>query len=99
MDLAILVSFSYFMDALLCADGIFSSCGGSWCAPCKQLAPLLTDAVRKSGGRLVLAKLNVDNNPRLAGQVNLSFSDDNDEEVLMVVICRCKCQACLRSSP
>jgi putative thioredoxin len=47
----------------------FSLC--SWCAPCKQLAPLLEAAVRNSGGRLALAKLNVDNNPTLSRQVGL----------------------------
>jgi len=38
----------------------------SWCAPCRQLAPLLERAVAAQQGRVVLAKVDVDANPQLA---------------------------------
>ena len=36
-----------------------------WCEPCKQLSPVLERVVTTYGGRLVLAKVDVDANPRL----------------------------------
>jgi putative thioredoxin len=36
-----------------------------WCGPCKQLSPILEKVVKELGGRLVLAKVDVDANPQL----------------------------------
>lgn len=37
-----------------------------WCAPCRQLMPLLEKAVLSRGGEVALAKVNVDENPELS---------------------------------
>jgi putative thioredoxin len=37
-----------------------------WCGPCKSLGPILEKVVGESGGRAVLAKVDVDANPRVA---------------------------------
>lgn len=37
-----------------------------WCGPCKQLSPILEKVVQELGGRLVLAKVDVDANPQLS---------------------------------
>jgi len=42
-----------------------------WCAPCKMLAPVLDELVRESGGRVTLAKVNVDENPGLAARYGI----------------------------
>ena len=35
-----------------------------WCAPCKMIAPLLTEIAEEYDGRLKIAKLNIDENPQ-----------------------------------
>lgn len=37
-----------------------------WCGPCKQLSPILEKVTRELGGRVLLAKVDVDANPQLA---------------------------------
>ncbi len=37
-----------------------------WCGPCKQLTPILEKVVTASGGQVVLAKVNIDENPNVA---------------------------------
>ena len=42
-----------------------------WCGPCKQLTPVLEGLVNKKNGKIILAKVNVDENQGLAGQLNV----------------------------
>ncbi len=43
----------------------------AWCAPCKQLTPLLEKVVRSYGGKVRLVKINVDEHPAVAGQLRV----------------------------
>ena len=38
-----------------------------WCGPCRQLGPALEKVVDATGGKVVLAKVDVDKNPQVAG--------------------------------
>lgn len=42
-----------------------------WCGPCKQLGPPLEKAVRDAGGKVRLVKINIDENPAIAGQLGV----------------------------
>ena len=37
-----------------------------WCGPCKQLTPILEKVVAATGGKVALAKVNIDENPNVA---------------------------------
>lgn len=37
-----------------------------WCGPCKQLGPMIEAAVIRQGGKILMAKINIDENPQLA---------------------------------
>ncbi len=42
-----------------------------WCGPCKQLTPILENVVNKKEGKVILAKINVDENQGIASQLNI----------------------------
>ena len=42
-----------------------------WCGPCKQLTPTLESVVNKKNGKVILAKINVDENQGIAAQLNI----------------------------
>ena len=42
-----------------------------WCGPCKQLTPLLETLVNNKNGKIILVKINVDENQGIAKQLNI----------------------------
>jgi putative thioredoxin len=42
-----------------------------WCGPCRQLGPAIENAVRQAGGKVKLVKINIDENPGVAGQLRI----------------------------
>jgi len=42
-----------------------------WCGPCETLGPALEAAVTKAGGRVKMVKVDVDQSPGIAGQLQI----------------------------
>ena len=42
-----------------------------WCGPCKQLTPTLENVVNRKNGKVILVKINVDENQGIASQLNI----------------------------
>jgi len=42
-----------------------------WCGPCRTLGPQLETAVRKTGGKVRMVRINIDENPQIAGQLQV----------------------------
>ena len=42
-----------------------------WCGPCKMIAPILDDIAKDYNGRLKVAKLNIDENPKTPGEYGI----------------------------
>ena len=42
-----------------------------WCGPCRQLTPVIEAAVRAAKGAVKLVKINIDENPGIAGQLRI----------------------------
>jgi len=42
-----------------------------WCGPCRMIAPILEEIDATHGDKLTIAKLNVDENPRIASDYGI----------------------------
>jgi len=53
-----------FEDEVLKSDSpVLVDYWAEWCGPCKMIAPILDEIAQEYGGRLKVAKLNIDDNP------------------------------------
>lgn len=51
---------------------VLVDCWAAWCGPCRMLAPAIDQLAAESGGRWIVAKLDVDANQRTAARFNIN---------------------------
>ena len=56
---------SFENDVLKSSEPVLVDFWAEWCGPCKQIAPALEDLAQEMGGKVTVAKLNIDENPTI----------------------------------
>jgi len=50
---------------------VLLDCWAPWCGPCRMIAPIIEQLAAESNGKYLIAKLNTDENPRVAAQFKI----------------------------
>lgn len=62
---------SFEEEIIKSAEPVLVDYWADWCGPCKMIAPILDEIATEYEGRLVVAKLNVDDNPKTPMKFNV----------------------------
>jgi thioredoxin 1 len=67
-DMPLTLTDATFQDTVKTHPLMLIDCWAAWCGPCRMIAPVIDELARDYNGRIVVAKLNVDENPKTAEQ-------------------------------
>ncbi|MEP6743197.1 MAG: thioredoxin [bacterium] len=71
-DKPLIVTDQTFSQEILNSAGVvLLDCWAPWCGPCRMVGPIMEQLAAEAQGRYRIAKLNVDENPRTAGQFQI----------------------------
>ncbi|MDE0094918.1 MAG: thioredoxin TrxA [Gammaproteobacteria bacterium] len=100
------VSDESFADEVLNAEGpVLIDYWAEWCGPCKMIAPILDELAEEYGGRLKIAKLNIDDNPETPPKFGIRgiptlmlFKDGNVEATKVGAVSKSQLAAFIESN-
>lgn len=71
MALITVTDASFADDVLMSEKPVLVDYWAVWCGPCRMIAPILEEIDATHGEKLTIAKLNVDENPRIASDYGI----------------------------